>query len=30
MEAVLFEVFLDLRKVYNDLDQERTLDILTA
>ena len=29
-EAVLFKVFLDLRKAYAALDQERALDIITA
>ena len=29
-EAVLFEVFLDLRKAYNDLDQDRALDLPAA
>ena len=29
-EAVLFEVFLDLRKAYDALDQERALYILTV
>ena len=29
-EAVLFEVFLDLRKAYDTFDQERTLDLLTT
>ena len=29
-EAVLFEVLLDLRKVYDALDLERALDLLAA
>ena len=29
-EAVLFEVFLDLRKAYDALDRERTLELLAA
>ena len=29
-EAVLFEVFLDIRKAYDALDRERILDLLTA
>ena len=29
-EAVLFEVFLDIRKAYDALDRERALDLLAA